>query len=132
MTHPLESVVGETSSHHRFCECRRHLGNMSATAVKKHLESELHARWMNWDEHTREVSKKRAERLKAKRATNAYKEYDARRLATDRAEGYRRQLEWKAEVVECECGRVVTKRWLAEHRKSKLHHKSMGTVSHEI
>ncbi len=121
MTHPLERVPGGAPSYYRFCECGRNITSMTPSAVKEHLATDLHFRWMNWDEHVRKISQQNAEKHKERREKGAYNDYNSARLANDRAEGYKRQREWKAEVTECECGCVVTKGKLAEHRKTKKH-----------
>ncbi len=121
MTHLLESAPGGAPGYYKFCECGRNITNMKPYKLKQHSESDLHERSMTWDEHTRNMSQHKAEAVKKRRETGACKDYDIARLENDRAQGYARQLKWKAQVVECECGCVVTNGKLAEHRKTQKH-----------
>ncbi len=109
MTHPLQFVPGGIPSYYSFCECGRNITHMKPSVLKEHLTSELHKRWMHWDEHVLETAKRKAVKRKAHRDAGLSKEYNATRLENDKINGFARQLEWQKEVVECECGCVVKK-----------------------
>jgi hypothetical protein len=71
-------------------------------------------------------SQQNAEKNKSRRNTGVHKDYDAARLVNERAQGYIRQREWKPQVAESDCGCVVAKCSLADHRKTKKHLKRVS------
>ncbi len=50
---------------------------------------------MTWDEHRRKKTEKRTQAVKKRGEVGACKDYDTAHLANDKAEGHKRQHDWK-------------------------------------
>ena len=117
--HPKQSPPGRAGN--RYCECGRCLDGKTEEAIKRHEETALHKRWLQWSEHQENMRTKHNERNKEYRQTDAYKESQQKRVERDRETGWARQKEYNSRRYDCPCGCNIRRGNLYEHQKTKKH-----------